>query len=73
MYDISVFDNFDKLKIDVRSEGLYEKSMLEVRTNDLLFSCLGLVLRVVGAFIKFRSIWGQTQPNFCQVFCLVSV
>ena len=56
MYDISVFDNFDKLKIDVRSEGLYEKSMLEVRTNDLLFSCLGLVLRVVGAFIKFRSI-----------------
>ena len=25
MYDISVFDNFDKLKIDVGSEGLYEK------------------------------------------------
>ena len=61
MYDISMFDNFDKLKIDVGSEGLYEKSMLEVRTNDLLFSCLGLVLRVVGAFIKFRSILGQAQ------------
>ena len=61
MYDISIFDNFDKLKIDVGSEGLYEKSMLEVRTNDLLFSCLGLVLRVVGAFIKFRSILGQAQ------------
>jgi len=56
VYDTSVFDNFDKLKIDVGSEGFYEKSMLEVRTNDLLFSCLGPVLRVVGAFIKFRSI-----------------
>ena len=64
MYDISVFDNFDKLKIDVRSEGLYEKSMLEVRTNDLLFSCLGLVLRVVGAFIKFRSRSGPTFVRF---------
>ena len=26
MYDTSVFDNFDKLKIDVGSEGLYEKN-----------------------------------------------
>ena len=26
MYDISIFDNFDKLKIDVGSEGLYEKN-----------------------------------------------
>ena len=42
-------------------KGFMKKSMLEVRTNDLLFSCLGLVLRVVGAFIKFRSIWGQAQ------------
>ena len=72
MYDISIFDNFDKLKIDVGSEGFYEKSMLEVQTNDLLFFCFRSGLTRRRRLHKFRSILGQAQL-FCQVFVLVSV
>jgi len=66
VYDTSVFDNFDKLKIDVGSEGFYEKSMLEVRTNDLLFFCFrsGLTRRRRLHKISFDLRSGPTFVRF---------